>query len=74
MGGVRLAGQNEKLRMKESYSQSLEKVKTTIVDNKEKKEKVDKDAEESKKLSGVEKKHLGPGNKRDTLGGELLRS
>lgn len=56
MGGVRLAGQNEKLRMKEGYSQSLEKVKTTIVDNKEKKEKVDKDVEESKKLSGVEKK------------------
>lgn len=53
---MRLAGQNEKLRMKEGYSQSLEKVKTTIVDNKEKKDKVDKEVEESKKLSGVEKK------------------
>ena len=58
MGKGTLAGQNEKLRMKEGYSQSLEKVRTGNVANKERKEKeekADRDVKESKKLSGVEK-------------------
>lgn len=36
------------------------------------KENADKDVKESKKLPGIEKKNLGPGSKRETLG-ELLR-
>jgi len=55
MGKVRLAGQNEKLRMKESYSQSLEKLRTGNVANKERKEKADEDVQASKKLFGIEK-------------------